>query len=83
MLEITNKYALPEEATLNTRDLKKDKKPSHQVSGTSKSQDKKRKPEHMVANVKPSNHPRYFKPEYRPKPGEFNIFLDGKCIFHP
>ena len=38
MLEIANKYDLAEEVTLGARDLKKDK-PSHQESGTSKSQD--------------------------------------------
>ena len=83
MLEIANKYALAEEATLGARDLKKDKKSSHQELGSSKSQDKKRKLERMVANVESSDRPRRFKPEYRPKPGEFNAFLDGKCIFHP
>jgi hypothetical protein len=83
MLEIANKHALVEEATLGTREVKKDKKSSHQESGTSKLQDKKRKPERMVANVKSSDHPHHFKPEYRPWPGEFNVFPDGKCIFHP
>jgi hypothetical protein len=46
MLAITNKYALSEEATLDTREAKKDNKSSDiDRPGTSKPNDKKRKHE--------------------------------------
>jgi hypothetical protein len=52
MLAIANKYTLAEEATLETRESKKDKKLSHlERPGTSKSNDKKRKPDRSAANV--------------------------------
>jgi hypothetical protein len=81
MLTIANKYALAEETTLNNKVIKKDKKPSHSNQlDTSKVNDKKRKPDRSVANVE---QPRCNRTEYRPRPGEFKIFLDEICIFHP
>jgi hypothetical protein len=80
MLAIDNKYALAKEATLYTREQKKDKEPdpSDQPS-SSKSHDKKRKVDLSVNNVERSRHNK----EYRPMPGEFKGFLDRICIFHP
>jgi hypothetical protein len=52
MLAIANKYALAEEATIGSKDSKKDKMPSQSgPSRTSKSNDKKRKFDCSVANV--------------------------------
>jgi hypothetical protein len=57
MLAITYKYALVEEATLNFRESKKDKKPSHTDHlGTSKSNDKKRNHDCFVTNVERAHH---------------------------
>jgi hypothetical protein len=67
MLAIANKYALAEEATLGSRESKKDKKLSQSKwPGTSKSNDKKRKSDRSVANVERSRHNRT---EYRPRIG--------------
>jgi hypothetical protein len=79
MLVIPNKYAMAEEATLDTKEQKKDKElgPSNQPS-SSKSHDKKRKADHSMANVE---QPQCNK-EYRPRPSEFKGFLDQICIFH-
>jgi hypothetical protein len=80
MLAIANKYALTEEATLDTRLQKKDKEPgpSDQPS-SSKRHDKKRKVDHSVNNVERS----YCNKEYRLISGDFEGFLDRICIFHP
>jgi hypothetical protein len=52
MLAIANKCAMAEEATIETRESKKDKNPNHTVrTGTSMSNDKTRKPNHSVANI--------------------------------
>jgi hypothetical protein len=52
MLAITNKYALAEEATLDTREQKKDKELGHSDQpSTFKSHDKKRKADHSMANI--------------------------------
>jgi hypothetical protein len=52
MLAIANKYALVEEATLDTREAKKDKKSSHtDRPRTSKLNDKKRKHDRSIVNV--------------------------------
>jgi hypothetical protein len=52
MLAITNKYALAEEATLNTREQKKEKDSGHaNQPSSSKGHDKKRKAEHSMNNV--------------------------------
>jgi hypothetical protein len=73
MLAITNKYALAEEVTINTRDQKKDKELSHSDQpNTSKSNDKKRKSDHSMANVNRSRRNK----EYRPWPGEYEGFLN-------
>jgi hypothetical protein len=59
MLAITNKYALMKEATLDTREAKKDKKPSQMDRpGKLKTSDKKRKHDHSVANVEWPHHNR-------------------------
>jgi hypothetical protein len=80
MLAITNKYALAKEATINTRDQKKDKELSHSdQSDTSKSNDKKRKSDHSIADME---HPHRNK-EYCSHLGEFEGFLDRIYIFHP
>jgi hypothetical protein len=52
MLSITNKYALAEDATLDTRDQKKDKEWGHSDDpSTSKSHNKNRKADCSMANV--------------------------------
>jgi hypothetical protein len=52
MLAIANKYALAEEATLDTRDQKKDKELGHSDQpNTTKNNDKMRKSDHSVAEV--------------------------------
>jgi hypothetical protein len=52
MLAIANKYALAEEATLDTREQKKDKELGHSDQPrTFKSHDKKRKTDHSMANI--------------------------------
>jgi hypothetical protein len=80
MLAITNKYALAEEATLDNREAKKDKKPNHMDRpGTSKPNDKKTKHDHSVTNMERPHHNRI---EYRPWSGEYEGFLDGIYIFH-
>jgi hypothetical protein len=81
MLAIINKYAMAEEATLDTREAKKDKKLSHtDRPRTSKSSHKKRKHDRSVTNVEcPSRN----KTEYRPLSGKYESLLDGICIFHP
>jgi hypothetical protein len=64
-----------EEATLDTRELKMDKKLSHSDRpGTFKFNDKKRKSDHSVANVERPHHNRT---EYRPQVGDYEGFLDG------
>jgi hypothetical protein len=78
MLPITNKYALDEEATINTREQTKQSGHTNQPS-SSKGHNKKRKADHSVNAVE---WPRCNK-EYRPKPDEFEGFLDRICIFHP
>jgi hypothetical protein len=81
MLAIAKKYALAEEATLETRESKKDKKPSRpDRAGTSMSKEKKRKPDRMMANVE---RPRCSRTEYQPRPDEYEGYLDGICMFHP
>jgi hypothetical protein len=72
---------LVEEATLDTREVKKDKKSSHtDRPRTSKTSDKKRKHDHSFANVERLHHNRT---EYRPRPSEYENFLGGICILHP
>jgi hypothetical protein len=81
MLAIANRYALAEEATLETRESRKDKKPSRLGrAGTSKSNDKKMKPDRMMANVERLCCSRT---EYQPQPDEYEGYLDGICMFHP
>jgi hypothetical protein len=70
MFSIANRYALADEATLDTREQKE---LGH--SGN----DKKRKSDHSSNAVE---HPHRHK-EYRPRPSEFEGFLDHICIFHP
>jgi hypothetical protein len=51
MLAITNKHALADDATLDSKDTKKDKESSQSDRpGTSKNNDKKRRPDRSVAN---------------------------------
>jgi hypothetical protein len=80
MFAITNKYALAEEATLDTREQKKEKDSSHvDQPSSSKGHDKKRKVDRFFNVVE---WPRCNK-EYRPRPVEFEGFLHRICIFHP
>jgi hypothetical protein len=80
MLAITNKYAMAEEVTPDTRDQKKDKELGHSDQpSTSKNNDKKRKEDHSMANVEWLHRNK----EYRPHPEEFESFLDQICILHP
>jgi hypothetical protein len=82
ILAIANKYALAEEATLDNRDTNIDSKMDKELSqsdrpSSSKSNDKKRKSGHSVANIE---RPCHNKTEYRPRLGEFEGFLDRICI---
>jgi hypothetical protein len=80
MLAIANKCALAEEATIDTKDQKKDKEHGHLGQpNTLKSNDTKRKSDHSMANVEWPCH----NMEYQPWSGEFEGFLDRICIFHP
>jgi hypothetical protein len=66
MFAIANRYALAKEATLDTREQKKEKDSGHiDQPSSSKGHDKKRKADHSVNAVE---RPRCNK-EYRPKPG--------------
>jgi hypothetical protein len=79
ILAITNKYALAEEVTLDAREQKKENESGHpDQPSSSKGHDKKRKVDRSVNNVERSRHNK----EYRPRPGEFEGFLDRICIFH-
>jgi hypothetical protein len=78
MFSITNRYALDEEAILDTREQKKE--PSHlDQPSSSEGHDKKRKPDHSVNAVEQP----HLHQEYWPSMGEFKGFLDHICIFHP
>jgi hypothetical protein len=78
MFVIANRYALAEEATLDTREEKKEKDSGHtDRPSSSKGHEKKRKADHSINAVE---WPRRNK-EYQPKPGEFEGFLDHICIF--
>jgi hypothetical protein len=80
MFTITNKYALAEEATIDTREQKKEKDSGHtDQPSLSKGHDKKRKADCFINAVE---WPRCNK-EYCPRPGEFKGFLDHICIFDP
>jgi hypothetical protein len=80
MFAIANKYALAKEATLNTKEQKKEKESGHtDQHSSSKGHEKKRKVDHSVNVVE---RPRRHK-EYRPRPGKFEGFPDRICIFHP
>jgi hypothetical protein len=77
MFYIDNRYALAEEATFNSKDQKES---GHiDQSSSSKGRDKKRKLNHSINTIE---RPRRHK-EYRPRPGEFEGFLNRICIFHP
>jgi hypothetical protein len=80
MFAIANKYALAEEATLDTREQKKEKESGYtDHPSSSKGHNKKRKVDRSINVVERPWHNK----EYRPKPGEFEGFLDHICIFHP
>jgi hypothetical protein len=77
MFSIANRYALAEEATLDTREQKESGQPDQPSS--SKDHNKKRKPDRSVNVVEwPHCHN-----EYRPRSGEFEGFLDRICIILP
>jgi hypothetical protein len=76
MFSITNRYALAEEVTLETRE----KESGHpDQPSSSKGHDKKRKPDHSINTVEWLHHQK----QNQPRPGEFEGFLDHICIFHP
>jgi hypothetical protein len=77
MFSITNRYVLAKEATLNTREQKKESSHPDQPS-SSKGHNKKKKPNRSVNAVEWPHHHK----EYQPRPGEFKGFLDRICIFH-
>jgi hypothetical protein len=77
MFSITNRYALVEEVTLETREKKESGHPDQPSS--SKGHDKKRKPDHSINAVEWLHH----QMEYQPRPGKYEGFLDCICIFHP
>jgi hypothetical protein len=80
MFAIASKYALAEEATLNTREQKKEKDTCHvDQPSSSKGHDKKRKADRSTKMVEWP----WRNKEYRPRPGEIEGFLDRICIFHP
>jgi 5-methylcytosine-specific restriction endonuclease McrBC regulatory subunit McrC len=80
MSTIANRYTLAEEATLDTREQKKEKDSGHaDQPSSSKGHDKKSKVDHFVNVVEWSRHNK----EYWPKLGEFEGFLDRISIFHP
>jgi hypothetical protein len=80
MFAIANKYTLVEEATLDTREQKKEKESSHlNQPSSSKGHDKKRKVDRSINTVEGS----WCNKGYRPRSGEFKGFLDCICIFHP
>jgi hypothetical protein len=80
MLAIANKYAPPEEVTIDNRDSEKDKEQGQSNwPSTSKSNNKKRKSDPSVVNIEQL---RRNKTEYRPRSREFEGFLDKICIFH-
>jgi hypothetical protein len=76
--EILRCDTLAEEATLDTKEQKKESGHTDQAS-TSKGHDKKRKAGCSINAVEwPWHHK-----EHRPRPWEFEGFLDRICIFHP
>jgi hypothetical protein len=78
MFAIANKYALAEEATLDTREQKKEESGHTNQPSSSKGHDKKRKADRSINAVERP----WLNKEYRPRPGEFEGFLDRICIFH-
>jgi hypothetical protein len=77
---IANKYIMTEEATLDTREQKKEKESRHTDHPSSaKGHDKKRKADRSFNAVERP----WCNKEYRLRPGEFEGFLDRICIFHP
>jgi hypothetical protein len=80
MFTIANKYALVEEATLDTREHKKEKESGHtDHPSSSKGHDKKRKADRSINMMEWQRRNK----EYWPRLGEFEGFLDRICIFHP
>jgi hypothetical protein len=80
MFVIANKYALAEEATLNTKEQMKEKDSGHvDQPSSSKGHDNKRKVDHSINTVERLQRNK----EYRPRLGEFEGFLDHNYIFHP
>jgi hypothetical protein len=80
ILEIANKYALAEEATLDTRDQKEDKEQGHSTQpNTLKNNDTKRTSDWSVANIERPHRNK----EYRPQTRAFEGFVDQICILHP
>jgi hypothetical protein len=77
-LAITNKCTLAKEATIYTKEQKRDKESGHSDQlDTSKSQDKRRKMDCSVVNIERP----HCNKEYQPRLGEFEGFLDQIYIF--
>jgi hypothetical protein len=73
-------YALAEEATLDTREHKKEKESGHTEQPiSSMGHDKKRKADHFVNAAEHL----WLNKEYRPRLCEFKGFMYRICIFHP
>jgi hypothetical protein len=79
MFAIANKYALAEEATLDTREQKKEKESGHMdPPSSSKDHNKKRAADSSINAVECNRRHK----KYQPRPGEFEGLLDRICIFH-
>jgi hypothetical protein len=80
MFAIANKYDLSEEATLDTREQKKEKDSGHVGQpSSSKGHNKKRRVDHSINTLEQPRHNK----EYWPRPCEFECFQNCICIFHP
>jgi hypothetical protein len=80
MFSIANKYALPEEVTLDTREQKKEKELGHvDQPSLSNYHDKTRKVDRSINAVERSR----CNKKYQPKLGEFEVFMLRIYIFHP
>jgi hypothetical protein len=80
MLAITNKYALAKEASLDTKEKKKEKELGHSEQPiSSKGQNKKGKANHSMNNMERLR----CKKKCRPRSSEFEGCLDQISIFHP
>jgi hypothetical protein len=80
ILSIANKCALDEDATLDKKEAKKDKKSSQSDQPDMSKGNDKRKHDYSVTNMV---QPQCNRTKYWPQPREFEGFFDVICIFHP